>query len=127
MEQNYFKGESPQKGMGFIIALVGMALFMMMGIGIDVDQFLQHQDKDINIPNWYFYIIFFIDILAILSIVFIYFYRKIGVILFPIAIVLHFFCHNYFLNTFLYSDIMALFVFVGIALLSIIPKWQFFK
>ncbi|WOC51283.1 hypothetical protein BPO_0636 [Bergeyella porcorum] len=23
MEQNYFKGENPQKGVGFIIALVG--------------------------------------------------------------------------------------------------------
>ncbi len=127
MEQNYFKDESPEKGMGFIMALVGMLIFSIMGAGIDVDQFLQQQEQNLAIPDWYFYIIFGIDALIVLSVVLIYFYRKVGIILFPLATLLHFFSHQYFLSTFLYSDVMALFMFVGIALLAIIPKWKFFK
>lgn len=127
MEQNYFKDESPEKGMGFIAALVGMLIFFIMGAGIDVDQFLQQREQALAIPDWYFYIIFGIDVLIVLSIILIYFYRKAGIILFPLVTLLHFFSHQYFLSTFLYSDVMSLFVFVGIALLAIIPKWQFFK
>lgn len=127
MENNYFKDESPVKGMGFILSLIGLLIFTIMGIGIDVDQYLQSSEKDIAIPQWYFYIIFFIDVLILFSIVLIYFYRKIGVIIFPAATLAHFLLHMYFLDTFLYSDVTALFMFVGVALLAIVPKWQFFK
>ncbi|MDO5615542.1 MAG: hypothetical protein Q4G16_05085 [Cruoricaptor ignavus] len=127
MENTYFKGESPKKDMGFITSLLALVLFTIMGIGIDTDQFLQMKDNDLEIPIWYFYMIFAVDIILIISIVLIFFYRKIGVILFPLAMLAHFIFHLYYLDTFLYSDVMALFVFVGIGLLSFIPKWQFFK
>ncbi|MDO4225256.1 MAG: hypothetical protein Q4C75_05135 [Bergeyella zoohelcum] len=127
MEQNYFKGESPNKGTFFIITLVAMLGFSAMGIGIDIDQLLQSQDQHISIPSWYFYIISATDLVLIGSILLIYFYRKIGVLLYPIAGALHFFFHLYYLNSFLYSDVFALFTFVGIGLFSIIPKWQFFR
>lgn len=128
MQENYFRGESPKKDMGFTLSMIGLLFFTIMGIGIDSDQFLQQRAGDIvNIPDWYFYLIFFIDAIIILSIVLIYFYRKIGVILFPLFTLLHFLVHMYYLETFLYSDVTSLFMFVGIALLAIIPKWQFFR
>lgn len=127
MKNNYFEGESPQKGIGFIISLIGLSLFTIMGIGIDVDQFVQQKEGNIFIPNWYFYLIFFIDTIIVLSILLIYFYKKIGVVLFPIFTLLHFLVHMYYLETFLYSDVTSLFMFIGIALLAIIPKWQFFR
>lgn len=127
MENEYFKGETPEKGMGFICSLIGLLLFTVMGIGIDVDQYLQSTEKDIVIPQWYFFIIFIIDAVILLSILLIYLYRKAGAIIYPLATVAHFMVHMYFLGTFLYSDVTALFVFTGVALLAIIPKWQFFK
>jgi len=123
-EYSYFD-EDPKKGIGFILALVALLLFTMMGVGLDFDEYLQHES--LNIPLGYFYLIFSIDILMIAGIVLIYFYRKIGIILFPLMLVLHFFMHNYYLSTFLYSDVTNLFLFTGFGMLAIIPKWKFFR
>ncbi|MHA6696169.1 hypothetical protein [Chryseobacterium sp. A301] len=127
MEKNYFKGESPEKGMGLILSLLAMLFFAVFGIGIDVDQYVQTLEHHLTIPIWYFYLIFAVDLLIVLSVVLIYFYRKLGVVLFPFATLMHFVFHLYYLDTFLYSDVTSLFLFVGIGLLAIVPKWQFFK
>lgn len=123
-EYSYFD-EDPKKGWGFILALAALLLFTFMGIGLDFDEYLQH--KTLNIPSWYFYFIFSIDLLMIAAIALMYFYRKIGVILFPLMLILHFFMHNYYLSTFLYSDVTNLFLFTGFGMLAIIPKWKFFR
>lgn len=123
-EYSYFD-EDPKKGWGFILALAALLLFTLMGVGLDFDEYLQH--KTLNIPSGYFYFIFSIDILMIAGIVLMYFYRKIGIILFPLMMVLHFFMHNYYLSTFLYSDVTNLFLFTGFGMLAIIPKWKFFR
>lgn len=120
-----FQNESPKKGTGFIIALVALLIFSIMGFGIDLDEYINH--KDLNIPVWYFYMAFGADILMAVSLVLIFFYRKPGVILFPIAVAAHFFFHNYYLSTFLYTDVTNLFLYITFGLLMIIPKWQFFK
>ncbi len=127
MEKNYFKDESPEKGMGLILSLLAMLFFAVFGIGIDVDQYVQTLENYLNIPIWYFYLIFGVDLLIVLSVVLIYFYRKLGAILFPLGTLMHFVFHLYYLDTFLYSDVTSLFLFVGIGLLAIVPKWQFFK
>lgn len=127
MKENYFKGEVKTRGMGFIISLLAMLLFSVMGIGIDVDGYLQATEKSVEIPLWYFYIIFAVDVVIILSLILIYFYRKAGAILFPLFTLAHFVCHIYYLDTFLYSDVTALFLFIGIGLVAFLPKWQFFK
>ncbi len=124
MENEIFD-KNPQPTKGFYWALGLLLLFVMMSISIDISEFAQHQD--IRIPLWYFYIIFFVDILILLGWVGIYFHRKIGVYLFPLAVLAHFTLHNYYLSTFLYSDIFILFLFVGIGLLVVIPRWLFFK
>ena len=82
MERNEFANESPKKDLGFILSILALLLFTIMGIGVDIDQYLQQ--SDLKIPEWYFYIIFSVDVLIILSLLLIYFYRKIGVILFPL-------------------------------------------
>jgi len=123
-EYSYFD-EDPKKGIGFILALVALLLFTMMGVGLDFDEYLQHET--LNIPAGYFYFIFSIDVLMVAGIVLMYFYRKIGIVLFPVMLVLHFFMHNYYLSTFLYSDVTNLFLFTGFGMLAIIPKWKFFR
>lgn len=127
MKNNYFKGETSERDLGFYLSLIAMLLFALMGIGIDVDQFLQQQEKSVQIPSWYFYLIFAVDLVILISLALIYFYRKVGVFLFPLAMAAHFLFHIYYLDTFLYSDVTALFLYTGIGLLAFIPKWQFFK
>lgn len=123
-EYSYFDVD-PKKGLGFILTVVALLLFTIMGLGIDVDEYLQHEF--LNIPQWYFYVIFSIDILMVISLILMYFYKKIGIFSFPVLLVLHFFMHNYYLSTFLYTDVTNLFLFTGFGMLAIIPKWNFFK
>lgn len=120
-----FAHESPKKDLGFILSLCALLLFTLMGIGIDADEFLQQQE--INIPEWYFILVFSVDALMIIGLVLIFFYRKIGIFLFPAAVLAHYLIHNYFLSTFLYTDVTNIFLFISIGLLAFIPKWQFFK
>lgn len=123
-EYSYFDVD-PKKGWGFILALASLLLFTVMGMGIDIDEYLQHEY--LNIPRWYFYVIFTIDALMIISLVLMFFYRKIGMFTFPVLLVLHFLMHNYYLSTFLYTDVTNLFLFTGFGMLAIIPKWKFFR
>ena len=120
-----FKGESPNKDFGFVLSLAALMLFSLMGVGIDVDEFSQHQE--INIPSAYFYFIFLVDLIMIMSVIFIFFYKKIAAYTFPLAVLTHFLTHSFFLTTFLYTDVTNMFLYVGVGLLAIIPKWQFFK
>lgn len=124
METNYFENE-PKKSTGFYLSIAALALFTLMGLGIDGDEFLQ---RDLlNIPQWYFYLIFTVDFLALLSLVGIAFFRKIAIFTFPAFVILHFFLHQFYLSTFLYTDVTNMFLFVGVGLLMIIPKWKYFR
>ncbi|MGL6127852.1 hypothetical protein BBI01_20815 [Chryseobacterium artocarpi] len=125
MEEYSYFDEDPKKGWGFVLAFAALMLFTVMGLGIDVDEYLQHEY--LEIPRWYFYVIFSIDALMMIGLVLMFFYRKVGIIMFPILLVLHFFMHNYYLSTFLYTDVTNLFLFTGFGMLAIIPKWKFFK
>ncbi|WP_312078215.1 hypothetical protein [Chryseobacterium sp.] len=126
MEEYSYFDEDPKKGWGFILTLSSLLLFTLIGfLGYDVPEYFQ-PDR-MGIPLWYFYIIFSIDSLMIISLVLMYFYRKIGLFAFPAFLVLHFFMHNYYLSTFLYTDVTNLFLFTGFGMLAIIPKWKFYK
>lgn len=120
-----FKDESPKKDLGFILSLCALLLFSLMGIGIDADEFLQR--AELKIPQNYFFLIFGVDFLMILGLVLIFFYRKIGIFLFPVAVLTHYLLHNYYLSTFLYTDVTNLFLYISVGLLAFIPKWKFFK
>ena len=121
---NYFDNE-PQKTTSFYVALGSLALFTLMGLGIDGDEFLQ---RDLlNIPIWYFFMIFLVDAFSLLSILGIAYFKKFAVYAFPVFVLLHFYMHQFYLDTFLYTDVTNLFLYIGVGLLMIIPKWRFFK
>lgn len=120
-----FKDESPKKDLGFILSLCALLLFSLMGIGIDTDEYAQR--VELNIPGDYFLLIFGVDFLMILGLVLIFFYKKAGIVLFPVAVLAHYVIHNYYLSTFLYTDVTNMFLYVSVGLLAFIPKWKFFK
>lgn len=124
MENNYFDN-SPVKTLSFYVTIVLLVFFWILSVGIDDTEFLQHQE--ISIPAWFSYVLLSIDALAIVCVILIYMYRKIGVFLYPILIAIHLFMHEFYLSTLLYSDVFNLFIFIGVGLLAIIPKWKFFK
>lgn len=124
MEDNFYD-KSPDKTTGFYIAIVLLLIFSLLSIGIDFTEFFNH--KDINIPLWFFYIIFTVDACLLISLIAINFYKKRGVFLYPVALIVHYFLHEYYLSTMLYLDLFNLFCFVGLGLLTIIPKWKFYK
>lgn len=111
--------------MGFLLSLAALLLFSLMGAGIDFDEYLQK--AELGIPDFYFVLIFLTDLLMIVGISLIFMYRKIGAYLFPAVVVLHFLLHNYYLSTFLYTDVTNLFLYITVGLLAFIPKWKFFK
>lgn len=100
-------------------------LVFLLSINTDVAEYSLHQE--INIPQGFFYYTFGVDVLVFISWILIMFFRKIGIILFPLFVLVHFFLHNYFLSTFLYSDVTVLFLFVGLGLLAVIPRWNILK
>lgn len=114
-----------KKSLSFIVSLVVVFFMSTFSINLDISQFVQRQE--IHIPDWYFYLIFLVDIIMLVSLVLIYFYRKIGVYTFPVAVFLHFFLHNFYLSTFLYFDIFTLFLYFSLVLLTTIPRWNSFK
>lgn len=124
MEDNFFD-KSPEKTTGFYFAIVFLVIFSLLSVGIDITEYLNRQD--VNIPLWFFYVIFSVDILMVFSVASIYFYRKPGVIIYPIIVVTHYFLHEFYLSTMLYSDLFNLFCYIGLGLLTIIPKWKFYK
>jgi hypothetical protein len=64
--------------MGICLAFAALMLFTVMGLGIDVDEYLQHEYLDI--PRWYFYIIFSIDVLMMIGLILMFFYKKVGIL-----------------------------------------------
>ncbi|GGG53846.1 hypothetical protein [Epilithonimonas arachidiradicis] len=100
-------------------------LVFILSINTDLAEYSQHQS--LNIPRGFFYYTLGVDFLVLFSWLLILFFRKLGVVLFPVFVLLHFSLHNYFLSTYLYSDITVLFLFVGIGLIAVIPRWNILK
>lgn len=121
----YFSNERKHT-LGFYVSLGLVFLFMLMRFGIELDEFVQR--KDISLPDWFFYIQLSIDVESILSLILVILFRKIGVLGFMIGVLFHFFSNLFWLSTFLYIDIMILFLFSGLSMVFIIPKWKkYFK
>lgn len=97
-------------------------LVFLLSVNTDLAEFSQRQS--LNIPTGFFYYTLGVDILVIISWILIMFFRKMGAVLFPILVLLHFGLHNYFLSTYLYSDTTTLFLYIGLGLIAIIPRWN---
>ena len=100
-------------------------LVFLLSINTDLAEYSLHQK--INIPSTFFYITFGVDALVIVSWLLIMLFKKIGIVLFPIFVFSHFALHQYYLSTFLYSDITVIFLYVGLGLLAVIPRWKLLK
>ncbi|OJX32560.1 MAG: hypothetical protein BGO86_09840 [Chryseobacterium sp. 36-9] len=100
-------------------------LVFLLSVNTDLAEFSQRQS--LNIPTGFFYYTLGVDFLVIISWILILFFRKIGTIAFPVFVLLHFGLHNYFLSTYLYSDITVLFLYIGIGLIAVIPRWSILK
>lgn len=124
MDNSYFD-KNPQKTSGFYAAIIIMLLFLLFSLGIDLTEYDLHQE--VNIPFWFSYLVLGIDFFMFISIIALFFYKKIGVYAYPALGLIHFFLHEFYLSTLLYADLFNLFVFVGLGLMAIIPKWRFFK
>lgn len=109
----------------YYIIFAIILLVYLLSINTDAQQFAQHDL--INIPEGFFFFTFGADILAVICWFLIIFFRKVGIILFPVMVLIHFGLHNYFLSTYLYSDITALFLYIGLGLMAVIPRWSGLK
>ena len=114
-----------KKSTGFILALVFTFVVSTVVFNLDGVEFVQR--REVNIPSGYFYLIFAVDILWVVSLVLIYLYRKLGVFLFTLAVAVHFLLNSYFLSSFLYFDVFILFLYFSLVLLVTVPRWQAFK
>lgn len=114
-----------KKTTGFILSLVITFILSTLSINLDISQFIQR--KEINIPDEYFYIVFSVDAIMVLSLILIFFYRKIGVFVFPFSVFIHFILYNFYLSTFLYFDLLVIFLYFSLILLVCIPRWESFK
>lgn len=124
MEQEYFKNIT-KKSTSLVIAIVLMFILLVFSVNLDIIEW--KQQKEIGIPHWFFWIIFSVDALIVISLVLLALYRKIGAIGTPILAFAHFLMNVYFLSAFIYSDLFFLFVFFCAGLFSIVPRWKFFK
>lgn len=124
MEENYF-GNNTQKTPAFYIAIGIILVFFGLMLNTDLAQFSQH--KDTGIPGWFFNVLFPVDFIIIASVVLIFFYRKIGAYLFPVFALVHHVLYEFYLSTTLLSGLHLLFVYVGVGLLVVIPRWKAFK
>lgn len=113
------------KSKWFVFGLIFIFFMSTYTINLDVVEFIQR--KEILIPDWFLYLTFVMDFLMVFSLILIYFYRKMGIYLFPLAVITHFMLQNFYLNSFLYIDLFLLFLYFSVILVSVIPRWNFFK
>lgn len=124
MQDNYF-GKTKKRSTFLYIAAALMLICAALSINTDLAEFSQH--KSINIPQWFFVVIFSVDVALIAAIAGFLFFRKIAVFAVPVLILTHFLLHNFYLSTTLYSDVNLLFVYFAAGLLAVIPRWQYFR
>ncbi len=124
MTDNYF-GKVEQKSKGFYIALAIIALSFLMSMNTDLQFFAQ--SEEVHIPTGFIWIIFVLDFLILLMLLLIVFFRKVGVIVFPFLVLIHFLLYNFYLSSFLYFDLSTLFCYFMAGLFVVIPRWSFFK
>ena len=120
-KQNAYIGKSKS----FTLALVFTLIMSSFSINFDITSVIQKDN--LEIPNWYLIVLAILDFSIVASIIAIYFYRKIGVYVLPIAIFIHFLLQNQFMNSFLYFDLFILFLYFSVILIAVVPRWPFFK
>lgn len=111
---------------GFIAVQLGLLFFISLSINIDVVQYLQ--SKKIGLPTYFSLLPLLFSAGVLGSWLLIFMKKKMGIYLFPIFLLGHFGVYQFYLSTFLYSDVFLLFIYISIGMLVWIPIWDnFFK
>lgn len=124
MAEQYF-GKTEKKSTFLYVAVALMLICAFLSVNTDLAEYAQH--KILAIPQWFFGIIFTLDLLLLAAVAGILFFRKIAVISIPVLVMIHFLLHNFYLSTLLYSDLNILFMYLSAGLLAVIPRWQYFR
>ena len=94
-------------------------------LNTDMAQYSQHHET--GVPSWFISVLFGVDAIILVSLILVYFFKKIGVYLLPLFVMVHHLLYEFYLSTTLLAGLHLLFVFLTAGLLVIIPRWKLFK
>lgn len=83
--------------------------------------------EDLQMPEWYPIATLLLGLLALIGVVLVYFYRRIGVYLTIISLFISIVMQPEFMPDGTLYSMFTLFVFIGYGLSVIIPHWKEFK
>lgn len=124
MENQYF-GKVEKRSKSFYFVFLLTLVFFVLMVNSDMAHYSQHLQT--GVPSWFITLIFVVDIAILVSIVLIFFYKKIGVFAFPLFVMAHHLLYEFYLSTTLIAGLHLLFVYVSLGLLVVIPRWKSFK
>ncbi|WP_124641586.1 MULTISPECIES: hypothetical protein [Amniculibacterium] len=124
MENQYF-GEVKKRSLSFYLALAITFIFYILMLNTDMAQYSQHHET--GVPSWFISVLFGVDAIILVSLILVYFFKKIGVYLLPLFVMVHHLLYEFYLSTTLLAGLHLLFVFLTAGLLVIIPRWKLFK
>ena len=124
MENQYF-GEVKKRSLSFYLALAITFIFYILMLNTDMAQYSQHHET--GVPSWFISVLFGVDAIILVSLILVYFFKKIGVYLLPLLVMVHHLLYEFYLSTTLLAGLHLLFVFLTAGLLVIIPRWKLFK
>jgi ABC-type xylose transport system permease subunit len=124
MENQYFETVTKRSKSFYFAIILTFVLFLLM-LNTDLAQYSQHLDT--KVPTWFVQLLLVIDVAILGCLALVYFYRKIGVYLFPVLVLLHHLLYEFYLSTTLLAGLHLLFVFLTAGLLVIIPRWKSYK
>jgi len=118
------------KGMiALMVVLIGGILFRGYRLW-DTGDFLFKEffnAEDLTMPTWYPYATIALGLLALIGIILIYFYRKIGAYITAFSLFISVTMQPQFMPDGTLFSLFTLFVFIGYGLSIIIPHWKDFK
>ena len=124
MENQYF-GEVKKRSLSFYLALAITFIFYILMLNTDMAQYSQHHET--GVPSWFISVLFGVDAIILVSLILVYFFKKIGVYLLPLLVMVHHLLYEFYISTTLLAGLHLLFVFLTAGLLVIIPRWKLFK
>lgn len=120
-DEEYFK-VTVKKSIAFKIACLGIFLLSLLPFW----KVFCGYAKEHQMPNSFRFILIIFGILEIIGSFFIYNFRKIGIYLFVIPLLADIFL-NIIYGIYDIDLINGLYLFIGFALVPIIPRWKYFR
>ncbi|MFV0531344.1 MAG: hypothetical protein ACK5MD_07885 [Flavobacteriales bacterium] len=80
--------------------------------------------KSYVLPQWYYYLNVILNIVALISLVFFFRFKKIGVVFFSLFILIDFFVQLFFGNTLNTATLFFIFLSILLIGVKVIPNWS---